>query len=228
MTVVDDARLLELAARRPKDVFPILERAASLSPLVVVLIVLPGVVALQSATLSEPDAQWRLKGLELSTVPSIFDAVDPAATSSVTAIKFQPPLGSWLIAAADRWLPFDANSVPLLEYLSAACLVPACFFLMSRLAGRRVGFLAAALAAFHGTFLQQYRHAGPQALAVAAATRRVLGLFGPHLAGDGDRFDRPFNRRPCPRRVPVGGRPAGFRRGRCAAVGLAGADRPAH
>ena len=84
MTVVDDARLLELAARRPRDVFPILERAASLSPLVVVLTVLPGVVALQASTLSERDAQWRLKGLELSTMPSIFDAVDPAASSSVT------------------------------------------------------------------------------------------------------------------------------------------------
>jgi hypothetical protein len=178
VTVVDDARLLELAARRPRDVFPILERAASLSPLVVVLTVLPGVVALQSATLSETDAQWRLKGLELSTVPSIFDAVDPAATSSVTALKFQPPLSSWLVAAADRWLPFDANSVPLLEYLSAACLVPACFFLMSRLAGRRVGFLAAALAAFHGTFLQQDRHAGPQALAVAAALVAFWGFLG--------------------------------------------------
>ncbi len=178
MTVVDDARLLQLAAHRPKDVFPILERAAALMPLVFVLSVLPGVVALQSSTLSERDAQWRLKGLELSTAPSMFDAVDPAASSSVTALKFQPPLGSWLIAAADRWLPFDSNSLPLLEYLSAACLVPACFFLMSRLAGRRVGFLAAALAAFHGTFLQQYRHAGPQALAVAAALVAFWGFLG--------------------------------------------------
>ena len=153
MTVVDDARLLQLAARRPKDVFPILERAASLSPLVLVLTFLPGIVALQSATLSERDAQWRLKGLELSTVPSIWDAVDPGASSSVSALKFQPPLGTWCLAAADRWFPFDSRSLPLFEYLSAASLVPACFFCMSRLAGRRVGFITAALAAFHGTFL---------------------------------------------------------------------------
>ena len=77
MTVVDDARLLQLAVHRPKDAFPILERAASLSPLVLVLTFLPGIVALQSATLSEPDGQWRLKGLEVSTVPGIFDGVDP-------------------------------------------------------------------------------------------------------------------------------------------------------
>ncbi len=178
MAVVDDARLLQLAAHRPKDVFPILERAASLSPLVLVLTFVPGIVALQSATLSEPDAQWRLKGLELATAPSIFDAVDPAASSSVAALKFQPPLGSWFLAATERWLPFDSRAVPLFEYFSAACLIPACYFCMSRLAGRRVGFITAALAAFHGTFLTQYRHAGPSALAVSAALFAFWGFFG--------------------------------------------------
>jgi hypothetical protein len=180
VTVVDDARLLQLAARRPKDAFPILERAASLSPLVLVLTFLPGIVALQSVTLSERDAQWRLKGLETSTLPGVLDGVDTGASSSVTALKFQPPLGTWLSAAADRWLPFDSRSMPLFNYLSAASLVPACFFCMSRLAGRRVGFITAALAAFHGTFLEQYQHAGPNALAVSAALFAFWGFFG-HL-----------------------------------------------
>lgn len=178
MTVVDDARLLQLAAHRPKEVFSILERAASLSPLVFVLAIVPGIVALEAATLSERDAQWRLKGLELSTVPSIFDGVDPGAASTVSTLKFQPPLASWLLAAVDRWAPVDSNSVPLFEYLSAASLVPACFFCMSRLAGPRVGLISAALAAFHGTFLAQYRHSGPQALAVSAALFAFWGFFG--------------------------------------------------
>jgi hypothetical protein len=178
VTVVDDARLLQLAAHRPKDVFPILKRAASLSPLVLVLTFVPGIVALESATLSERDAAWRLKGLELSTAPSIFDAVDPAASSSVSLLKFQPPLASWLLAALDRWSPFDSRSFPLIEYLTAASLVPACFFLMSRLAGRRVGLITAVLAPFHGTFLVQHRHAGPSALAVSAALIAFWGFFG--------------------------------------------------
>jgi hypothetical protein len=180
VTIVDDARLLQLAARRPKDVFPILERAASLSPLLLLLTFLPGIVALESASLSERDAQWQLKGLELSAVPSLFDAVDPAASSSVSALKYQPPLGTWLIAAVDRWFPFDSRSLPLFEYLSAASLVPAAYLLMSRLAGRRVGFITAALAAFHGTFLEQYRHSGPHALAVSSALLAFWGFFG-HL-----------------------------------------------
>jgi hypothetical protein len=178
VSVVDDARLLELAAHRPKDVFPILERAASLTPLVLVLTVVPGIIAIESAALSERDAQWRLKGLELSTVASPFDAVDPAAASGVSALKYQPPLASWLLAAGDRWLPFDCSMLPLFEYLAAACLVPACFLCMSRVAGRRVGLITAAVAAFHGTFLVQYRHAGPQALAVSAALFAFWGFFG--------------------------------------------------
>jgi hypothetical protein len=180
VTVVDDARLLQLAEHRPKDVFPILERAASLSPLVLVLTFVPGIMALQAATLSEGDAQWRLKALEVATRPGILDAVDPGAASSVSALKFQPPLATWLSAAADRWLPFDSRALPLFDYLSAASLVPACFFCMSRLAGRRVGLITAALAAFHGTFLLQYRHAGPHALAVSAAFFAFWGFFG-HL-----------------------------------------------
>jgi hypothetical protein len=178
VTVVDDARLTVLAAHRRKDVFPLLDRAVSLSPLVLVLTLVPGIIALHSATLSETDAQWRLKGLELSTVHGLFDAVDPSASSSVSVLKFQPPLGSWLLAALERWLPFDATSLPLFEYLSAASLVPACYFLMSRLAGRRVGFITAVLTAFHGTFLAQYRHAGPAALAVSAALFACWGFFG--------------------------------------------------
>jgi hypothetical protein len=178
VSIVDDARLQQLAARRPKDVFPILERAASLSPLVVVLTILPGIVSLESVVLGERDAQWRLKGLEVSTVSSLLDAVDPGASSTVSALRYQPPLGTWLAAASARWFPFGPASLQIFEYLSAACLVPACYLLMSRLAGRRIGFIAAALAAFHGTFVEQYRHAGPYALAVSAALMACWGFIG--------------------------------------------------
>ncbi len=178
MTIVDDARLQQLATHRPKDVFPILERAASLAPLLLVLTFVPGIVALASASLTERDAQWRLKGLELSTVPSLFDAVDPVTTSSVSALKYQPPLGTWLAAAAARWLPFGSRSLELFDYLAAASLVPASYLLMSRLAGRRIALITAALAAFHGTFLEQYRHAGPHALAVSAALLAFWGFIG--------------------------------------------------
>jgi hypothetical protein len=176
--IVDDAKLLQLAARRPKDAFPILERATSLSPLLLLLTFLPGIVALDTASLSERSAQWQLRAFEISRVPSLFDAVDPAASSDVSVLKYQPPLGTWLWAALDRWLPFDSRSLPLFEYFSAASLIPACYLFMSRLAGRRVGFITAALAAFHGTFLQQYRSAGPHALAVSASLLAFWGFFG--------------------------------------------------
>src|SRR5580704_14006082 len=79
--LADDARLEELAAPRPKDLFPILERSSSLSPLLVVLTFLPGIVALEKASIDELDAQWRLKSLEVATAPSVADVIDPSGIS---------------------------------------------------------------------------------------------------------------------------------------------------
>ena len=91
----------------PKDLFPILDRTASLSPLFVLLTVLPGIIAFELASIDEVDAQWRLKSLEVSTVSSVLDAVDPSGSSPHPALKWQPPLGSWIaavvrLALADR------------------------------------------------------------------------------------------------------------------------------
>ena len=125
---LDDARLKQLAVRRPKDLFPILDRSKSLLPLLVVLTFLPGIVALESASIDELDAQWRLKSLELSTASSVFDIIDPSGISK-TDLKWQPPLGSWVAAGAVHLPgPIGAHGLELVDYLSAASLVPASFF----------------------------------------------------------------------------------------------------
>ena len=135
---LDDARLAQLAVRRPKDLFPIFDRSKSLMPLLVVLTFLPGIVALESASIDELDAQWRLKSLELSTAASVFDVIDPSGISE-TNLKWQPPLGSWVAAAAVHLPgPLGAHGLELVDYLSAASLVPASFLLAYRLFGRRI------------------------------------------------------------------------------------------
>ncbi|HUE13602.1 MAG TPA: glycosyltransferase family 39 protein [Planctomycetaceae bacterium] len=180
MTTIDDAKLERLAARRPKDLFPILERSHSLMPLLVVLTFLPGIVALESASIDELDAQWRLKSLELSTASSVSDVLDPSGISQ-TDLKWQPPLGSW-IAAGSVHLPgpFGAHGLELVDYLSAASLVPASFFLASRLFGRRIGFITALLVALHTTFLEQHQNATPHGLAILTAMGAFWGFLG-HL-----------------------------------------------
>jgi hypothetical protein len=181
VSVVDDALLGRLAARRPKDLLPILERGASLSPLLVVLAFLPGVVAAQYASLSELDAQWRLKSLELSTAPSLIEAVDTSTASRQSALKWQPPLASWLTAASVRlpW-PIGSRGMELVEYLSAAGLVFAIYGLAGRLMGVRIGLIAAALAAVHAVVLRQHQQADGAALAVLTALAAFWGFFG-HL-----------------------------------------------
>ena len=180
MTIVDDAKLEQLAARRPKDLFPILERSASLSPLLVVLTFLPGIVALESASIDELDAQWRLKSLEISTASSVIDVVDPSGISQPD-LKWQPPLGSWIAAGAVHLPgPIGSHGLELVDYLSAASLVPASFFLATRLLGRRIGFITAVLVALHTTFLEQHQNATPHGLAILTAMGAFWGFLG-HL-----------------------------------------------
>jgi hypothetical protein len=179
-TIVDDAKLEQLAARRPKDLFPILERSASLTPLLVVLTFLPGIIALESASIDELDAQWRLKSLEISTAASVIEVVDPSGISQPD-LRWQPPLGSWIAAGAVHlpW-PIGAHGLELVDYLSAASLVPASFFLGSRLFGRRIGFITAVLVALHTTFLEQHQNATPHGLAILTAMGAFWGFLG-HL-----------------------------------------------
>jgi 4-amino-4-deoxy-L-arabinose transferase-like glycosyltransferase len=179
-TIFDDAKLEQLAARRPKDLFPILERSASLTPLLVVLTFLPGIIALESASIDELDAQWRLKSLEISTAPSVIDVVDPSGISQPD-LKWQPPLGSWIAAGAVHLPgPIGAHGLELVDYLSAASLVPASFFLAARLFGRRIGFITAVLVALHTTFLEQHQNATPHGLAILTAMGAFWGFLG-HL-----------------------------------------------
>ena len=184
MTTIDDAKLEQLAARRPKDLFPVLERSASLSPLLFVLTFLPGIIALQSASIDELDAQWRLKGLELSTASSVVDVIDPSGISE-TDLKWQPPLGSWIAAAAVHLPgPVGSHGLELVDYLSAASLVPASFFLFSRMFGRRIGFITALLVALHTTFLEQHQNATPHGLAILTAMGAFWGFLGHLRHGD--------------------------------------------
>jgi hypothetical protein len=178
--LADDARLEELAAPRPKDLFPILERSSSLSPLLVVLTFLPGIVALEKASIDELDAQWRLKSLEVATAPNVSDVIDPSGISQAS-LRWQPPLGSWLAAGAVH-LPgrIGAHGLELVDYLTAASLVPASFFLVTRLLGRRIGFVTALLVAVHTTFLEQHQNATPHGLAILTALGTFWGFFG-HL-----------------------------------------------
>lgn len=183
-TTFNDAQLERLAARRPKELFPILDRSTSLSPLLVVLTFLPGIIALESASIDELDAQWRLKSLAVATAPGIAEIIDPSGISQPN-LKWQPPLGSWLGAAAVHLPgPLGSHGLELYDYLSAAGLVPASFFLITRLFGRRIGFVAAVLVALHTTFLEEYQNATPHALAMLTALVTFWGFLG-HLRHGG-------------------------------------------
>jgi hypothetical protein len=183
---VDDARLGQLAAPRPKDLFSILERTSAISPLLVVLTILPGVIAMPFNSIDERDAQWRMRSLAIATAPSLFEALAPDESAGDPSLKWQPPLASWMAAAAVKlpW-PIGSRGLELAEYVFAAALVPAAYLLCSRILGARIGFVAAVLVTFHTTFLEQHRHATPHALAVVTALIAFWGFLG-HMGRGGE------------------------------------------
>src|SRR5262245_42172816 len=95
-------------------------RSAMVFPLVVLVAVLPGLVALNAWDLTPPGPLWALRGLDvldglvLDQVPAA-DAVKPVQEASAyRLVAFQPPLYAWLEAAL-FWL--DSERGPMASVL---------------------------------------------------------------------------------------------------------------
>lgn len=65
LQIVDDSELLQMAAPRASELFPVFERADALSPLLLLLAILPGLYAIQYRTLDENAALWGLRSIEM-------------------------------------------------------------------------------------------------------------------------------------------------------------------
>ena len=103
---------MEAPAARP--LFRPGPRSAMVFPLVVLVAVLPGLVALRAWDLTPPGPLWGLRGLAvvdgqvLDQVPAA-DAIKPVQEASAyRTVAYQPPLYAWLEAAL-FWLDGDRD-----------------------------------------------------------------------------------------------------------------------
>src|SRR5208282_2275628 len=87
-------------------------RSAMFFPLVVLVAVLPGMVALNSWDLTPPGPLWGLRGLAvldglvLDQMPAAADIKPIAESAAFRAVAYQPPLYAWL-EAIGFWLGTD-------------------------------------------------------------------------------------------------------------------------
>ena len=171
MVSLDDSRLTELAAEPPERLLPVLDRAAAMAPLVVLMAVLPGLTA-------------------LVVVPPESPVVGTAAA------EITSPWGLWLAEQPWRgWLAEDELSVPWLPvvpaYLSSVILVWMVWHAAGGLFGARTGVLAALMMCCHTPVVMLGRSSEPLALSAVVATASVTGFLA-HLQRRRSSFSLPL------------------------------------
>lgn len=176
--VADDTQLVELSAEPAQKLFPALDRKHAFNPLLATLVVLTGLYALEHRTLSDADALWGLRSLNVLAASTPQDVVIPAGVGPDDALRFQPPLGTWLSAAAMLLVGSAGPLSPVLVSAGAMLGVAGMMALLCSQTSRPVlRFWVVLILAFHAPFLAQVQDPAPHALAIFFS----LGTFWGYL-----------------------------------------------
>jgi 4-amino-4-deoxy-L-arabinose transferase-like glycosyltransferase len=161
-------------------------RSAMFFPLVVLVAVLPGLVALNAWDLTPPGPLWGLRGLAvldgqvLDQMPAGVGIKTIREEGAYKAVAFQPPLYAWLEALA-FWLSAERNPMAsvLPSYVAGAMAV-VLVYLHGRLwRGAGLGLTAAILVGFNQSLLLRMQEATPTTLAVCGILAALLA-YGWH------------------------------------------------
>jgi 4-amino-4-deoxy-L-arabinose transferase-like glycosyltransferase len=161
-------------------------RSAMVFPLVVLIAVLPGMVALNSWDLTPPGPLWGFRGLVvldghvLDQMPAAEEIKLVPESAAFRAVAFQPPLYAWL-AAVGLWLSTDRDPLAsVLPSYVAGALVVVLVYLHGRLwRGPGLGLMAAVLVGFNQNLLLRMQEATPNTLVVCGILAALLG-YGWH------------------------------------------------
>lgn len=161
-------------------------RSAMVFPLVVLIAVLPGMVALNSWDLTPPGPLWGFRALVvldghvLDQMPAADEIKLVPESMAFRAVAFQPPLYAWL-EALGLWLSTDRDPLAsVLPSYVAGALVVVLVYLHGRLwRGAGLGLMAAVLVGFNQNLLLRMQEATPNTLVVCGILAALLG-YGWH------------------------------------------------
>ena len=147
-------------------------------PLVVLLSVLPGMFALEFHPVDENGALWGLKSLEVIAPMQVDEANVADGTVPQAALKWQPPLGSWLTALAMTFMGTARPlSLVLSSYIATVGLVATTYFFCRSLLGAKLGFWACVMLSCHGPLLAQVQNPAPYSLSILLAMLTLWAFF---------------------------------------------------
>jgi 4-amino-4-deoxy-L-arabinose transferase-like glycosyltransferase len=176
-----DDELLTLAAHPAQRLLPVLRHASAMSPLVILMAVLPGLWAMAHTTLTEISAQQGIRGLALLSAESANDLADPDAVFSDLPLHWQPPLLTWLTALCLRW--GDASqfyTLILAPFLCTCGVVALSYSLAKKFGGARVSLFTVFLLGSHPQTLQMAQTGVPLSAAILMAMVCLWAVYS-HL-----------------------------------------------
>jgi 4-amino-4-deoxy-L-arabinose transferase-like glycosyltransferase len=155
-------------------------------PLVVLLAVLPGLLALKAWDLTPPGPMWGIRGLTvldglvLDQTPGAETINQVSEAAAFRAVAYQPPLYAWLEALGFR-LSTDCNPlVAVLPSYLAGALTVVLIYLHGRLwCGASLGLTAAILLGFNQNLLLRMQEATPTTLVLCGVIAALL-CYGQH------------------------------------------------
>jgi len=161
-------------------------RSAMVFPLVILVAILPGLVALNAWDLTPPAPLWGLRGMAvldgllLDQTPWAASIKPPQESAAFRVVSFQPPLYAWL-EALGFWLTTDCDPlVGVLPSYVAGALAIVLVYLHGRLwRGAGLGLTAAVLVGFSQSLLLRIQEATPSTLALCGILATLLA-YGWH------------------------------------------------
>ncbi len=182
--VVDDARLMRLAAEVPRDSALVLRRATAYRPLVLLLCVLPPIWFAAWSTLDVESAPWALRALAVQNALEIEDWLEPGSQWPECELRSAPPLISWLTAAVLPLLPAGSSLAPvLISCLSMMGATALLWQLCREAVGERTALILTMLFALHPQMAPLSATGAPTALTLFLLVAAAWGYWG-HLEQD--------------------------------------------
>ncbi len=145
MVIVSDQELLQRSVEPAHDLFPVMRRAAVMSPLVVLLVLMPGLLAFHTYRIDELSAWFGLQCL--GKVGLIGDQSN--------ALLCQPPLVRWLYTGLLSLIGHWSSSLVLFSFFSTSCMLFAAYRLTRKVCNPRYAIVFCFLMSFHPVVIKQ-------------------------------------------------------------------------
>lgn len=173
MVVISDQELLQRSVEPAHDLFPVMRRAAVMSPLVVLLCLGPGLLAFHSYRIDELSAWFGLQCL--GKVSLISD--------SSNALISQPPLVRWLYTGLLELIGHWSSSLVFFSYTSTALLLFVAYRFSRKFCSARYATVFCFLLAFHPLVLRQIQLIEAPAFPILFALLTIWG-FVDHIQSE--------------------------------------------